>query len=242
MTDLPVLLEAIDDATTGFVDVVASLAEAEFAAPSRLPGWTRGHVVAHVILNAEAFVGVASARRRGEVGLMYPHGIEGRQQDIEALSTASRSTLLARLETAARAFADAWDPPPPDGACASASGLPIFAASDVPLRRLREVQVHLVDLGVSGAGVERWTDTYVEHDLPVEWATVALRTGVPVAVVDEGGTVWESGRSAGARDDALPVVDRRQLLGWVLDRATVHGLPELLPWGDRSRWEHTGRS
>lgn len=206
---------------------------ADLARPSRLPGWTVGHVVAHVALNAEAFVRVAADRRTGRLGVMYPHGVAGRTADIEALAGCPAPVVVDRLDAASTAFAAAWRDPVPDGSCCTTEGLPEFAASTVLLRRLREVEVHSVDTGLEVLTIDGWSDAYVDVDLPNQWPTVALRTTAPVAVVDERGTQWSM---ASPSTRPTLTVSRRRLLGWLLDRAFVPGLPALAPWGDQSRW------
>ncbi len=104
--------------------------------------------------------------------------------------------------------------------------------ADALSRRLREVEVHGVDCGVDGHTFRDWSYAYVEFDLTDQWPTVAHRTDETVSVIDEVGTAWiANAETAAAR------VDRADLLAWTLDRASVPGLPTLLPWGDRSNWK-----
>lgn len=223
----------IDDAAERFTTAVTALTETELRELSRLPGWTRAHVVAHVVLNAEGFCCAAGAVRSGQPGLMYPDGVDARDRAISTLAASPREDLLVRLRAANSVFVDAWRSPIA-GRCATATGTPTFDAATVPSRRLRELQVHLVDLGVEGVTELSWTEAFVEHDLPLQWPTVALRTTGAVAVIDELDRVW---RSNGAAHEPART-DRRTLLAWLLDRARPNGLPGLSEWGNRSRWEH----
>ena len=52
-------------------------------APSPLPGWTRGHVLAHWARNADGQTRRVQAAMRGEVTAQYPGGDAQRQADIE---------------------------------------------------------------------------------------------------------------------------------------------------------------
>ena len=54
------------------------------AAPSRLPGWTIGHVLTHLARNADSMTWVLESSERGEVVDRYPGGVERRNADIEA--------------------------------------------------------------------------------------------------------------------------------------------------------------
>ncbi len=232
------MLADVELASDRFARVVECLSTAEFRAPSRLPGWTRSHVVAHVALNAEGFVAVAEALRAGRPAVMYLGGATARAASIEALADATPAVLLERLAMAREAFSSAWTPPPPTGRAATSEGDPTFSSASVPLRRLRELQVHLVDLGVRGVGVEQWSDAFIEADLPLQWATVRHRTTDVVVVDDEFGVRWSTHTGSGAADAAR--ASRREILAWVLDRGRIAALPSLEPWSNRSKWEHVG--
>ena len=66
------------------LEAMAGGAGADPALPSLLPGWTRGHVLTHIARNADSFVRVLEAARRGEVVTQYEGGVDGRNADIEA--------------------------------------------------------------------------------------------------------------------------------------------------------------
>ena len=55
---------------------------AQLAGPSRLPGWTRGHVLSHLARNADALVNLLTWARTGTEARMYASPTE--------LPTASR--------------------------------------------------------------------------------------------------------------------------------------------------------
>jgi maleylpyruvate isomerase len=54
--------ELLPEATQRLVRTVDRLDDEALAAPSGLPGWTRGHVVAHLALNAEGMAAVLDSR------------------------------------------------------------------------------------------------------------------------------------------------------------------------------------
>jgi maleylpyruvate isomerase len=225
----------IEAATAGLLARLDGRRDDDARRPSRLPGWTVGHVLTHIARNADAFVRVATDRHAGRVGTMYPGGAEGRNGDIEAGSGRSMAALAADLRAAGEAFAAAWSGPVPvpDGPCRSWEGIPPFAAGEVPLRRLREVEVHAVDTGLDGFDHHGWTEAFVEADLPFQWAQVLRRTEEPIHVVDELAGLW----STGTPSSITPVrVDRRDLLAWLLDRHERPDLPALLPWGRPDTW------
>ena len=229
----------VEAAADLFVRTAAGLSEEQLRSPSLLPGWSRAHVVAHVVLNAEGFVAVAETPADRQPALMYPGGIAERDRDIAALAAASADELLQRCRNANRLFTLAWSPGPLSRDCATAAGHPVFASGSVLQRRLRELQVHLIDLGVDGVGIDAWLPEFVDADLDLQWPTVAHRTSQRVAVDDEDGVRWET-EPAPPQQPAL-VVPRRLLLAWVLDRAVIDGLPSLDSWSNRSKWEWTDR-
>src|SRR5689334_6670350 len=55
-------LESVREATDRLLSAVAALDNASVAQPSRLPGWSRGHVLAHLARNADALVNVLEGR------------------------------------------------------------------------------------------------------------------------------------------------------------------------------------
>ncbi len=197
-------------------------------------------MIAHVVLNAEGFCNAARTLATDGLGLMYPEGVTARDAAIIELACARPGELLVWLSAAQEQFVTLWDRMPPSGPCATSLDTPRFSSATVPARRLRELQVHLIDLGLDRVTPDCWLDEFVDSDLPIQWPTVALRTSVPVEVVDEHGHVWRAntGRAAQPRRQ----ISRRQLLAWTLDRVQIEGLPLLDEWGNRSRWESPSQS
>lgn len=82
-------LSDIDASTGRLVAALSELGPGAMAQPSRLDGWSVAHVVAHLALNAEAFVRCAADLRVGRIGIMYPQGVEGRENEINSLAGTS---------------------------------------------------------------------------------------------------------------------------------------------------------
>ena len=145
MTDLAALLAGADQALVRTVD---GLDDDAYAEPSLLPDWSRAHVVAHLVLNAEGLAGVLHGAHVGQPEPMYASP-EGRDTDIADLATEAPAGLRERLLAATALFADAlaamhdrdWD-----GRFERTPGGPDFALANVPLMRLREVEIHHADL------------------------------------------------------------------------------------------------
>ena len=74
---------------------LAELTDADVRAPSLLPGWTRGHVLAHLARNADSHERMLLAAARGEVAAQYPGGRDQRAGAIEAGAGRPAAALVA---------------------------------------------------------------------------------------------------------------------------------------------------
>ncbi|MEV5986519.1 maleylpyruvate isomerase family mycothiol-dependent enzyme [Streptomyces sp. NPDC052051] len=139
------------------------LSEEDFAAPSALPGWTRGHVVAHLAANAEALGNLVHWARTGERTPMYASP-QQRAEDIEKGSRLGGAELTrwftasaARLATGMAALSEqAWR-----AEVVTAQGRTV-PASEIPYLRGREVLVHAVDLA-AGITFADLPDTFLRE-------------------------------------------------------------------------------
>ena len=111
-------LARLGDSTGRLVATAGGLDDAQAAAASRLPGWTRGHVLAHLARNADGFRNLLIWARTGTETPMYPSE-EARDRDIEAGARRPAAELAADVRASAAAFATAaaelpaaaWDAP-----------------------------------------------------------------------------------------------------------------------------------
>ncbi|MFC4784905.1 maleylpyruvate isomerase family mycothiol-dependent enzyme [Nocardioides sp. MAHUQ-72] len=150
--------DLLAEASQRLIRTVDQLDDAAWAEPSGLPGWTRAHVVAHLVLNAEGLSGALGGLVQGEAIPMYASQ-EGRDRDIEDLAQAEPTELRTRLLGATTDLADALAAIPEDVWSTRIERVPggrTFAAASVPDMRLREVEIHHVDLGV-GYGRADWS-------------------------------------------------------------------------------------
>ncbi|GAA4724165.1 hypothetical protein GCM10023350_03080 [Nocardioides endophyticus] len=116
--------------------------------PSRLPGWTRKHVIAHVAANADALGNLVHWARTGQRTPMYSSP-DQRGADIEAGSRLPAEELKRRLARSAEALATAMsklDEEDWSAEVLTAQGRAV-AATEIPWLRAREVCVHAIDLG-----------------------------------------------------------------------------------------------
>ncbi|MGH3766152.1 MAG: maleylpyruvate isomerase N-terminal domain-containing protein [Pseudonocardiaceae bacterium] len=202
-------------------------------APSRLPGWTRGHVVTHVTRGADGLCRLLAWARTGIETPMYP-SVQARDADIEAGAPRPQAEQLEDLHRAGVAFAAAARELAPDHWAATVrirrSSVP---ASFIPWARARELWLHLVDL-----------DAGVEIDaMPGEIALMLVQnladwmhTRVPIRI-----GLRSPGREpvAFGPGDGPPTVvsgSEQQLAAWLTGRSdgtrltAPGGLPTLPPW------------
>ena len=118
--------------------------------PSRLPGWTRGHVVTHVARNAEGLGRLLAWARTGIETPMYPSA-QARDAAIEAGAGRAKTEQLDDLHHTGAAFAaSAQELSPNQWETTVATRHGPMPAARVPWARVRELWLHLVDLDGSG--------------------------------------------------------------------------------------------
>jgi maleylpyruvate isomerase len=136
-------------------------------APSLLPGWTRGHVLTHIARNADGAVNLLTWARTGVETPQYSSW-ESRVADIEAGSSRPLPDLVADLRAACSRLATALETMPAEAWAHIVHGT---RGRDVPAAgvvwsRLKEVEVHHVDLGAG----------YTPADWPEAFTLRMLRT------------------------------------------------------------------
>lgn len=146
------VLHLLESATRRLVRTVDAMADFQFAEPSLLPGWSRGHVVAHLVLNAEGLAGALEGVREEQAVPMYASQ-EARDSDIEKLSAADPAVLRDRLLASTFAIRDGVDELPENLYAARIERTPesdrSFTAGRVGEMRLREVEIHHADLDLA---------------------------------------------------------------------------------------------
>jgi maleylpyruvate isomerase len=153
-------VELTREAAARLVRTVDAFRDDDWTAPSLLPGWTRAHVVAHLLLNAEGLAASLRGLVTGEAVPMYPSQ-EQRDSDIEELAAAGDpAELRDRLLASTTELADAVAAVPHDTWDATVERVPggrSFPAGAIPGMRLRELEIHHADLG-AGYSPADWLD------------------------------------------------------------------------------------
>ncbi|MFJ3901864.1 maleylpyruvate isomerase family mycothiol-dependent enzyme [Streptomyces sp. NPDC090025] len=225
-------LASVREATDRLVETVSSWDNAALAEPSRLPGWTRGHVLAHLSRNADALVNVLQ-------GLPMYRDAETRDADIARDAARPLSVHLADLRESAARFQALGDEPADWARTVELRNGVTDTASRVPFRRWVEVALHHVDLD-AGYDLEDLPDDFTEREIAFLADRWSGRPDVPPVALclgfDESKPDWHTGGTEGT-----PVIlggTAAEILGWLSGRGDqgAHlavlagpGLPELPP-------------
>lgn len=175
------------------------------ASASRLPTWTVGHVLTHLARNADGHSRRLQGALLGRDVPKYEGGAAQRAQEIDDGASRPAAEIAAdlkgsqeRLESLfLESSAAGWPSPHPRGDTA-------YGPPGCPAHRLREVEMHHVDLGL-GYGPGSWPDDYVAWDLGVLLSTVPERL-----------------------EDAF---QRRGLMAWLAGRGPLPSELTLTTWG-----------
>ncbi|MGB2570541.1 maleylpyruvate isomerase family mycothiol-dependent enzyme [Micromonospora citrea] len=223
MTTDPLLLAGeVDDATARLLRTAASLDAAAVAAPSLLPGWTRGHVLAHLARNADGFVNLLTSARTGEQLPMYASPA-ARAADIEAGAARVPDAHLDDLRRSAQRFAEAVAAMPVQAWSATVeTRRGPWPAAMLVWGRLREVEVHHVDLA-AGYRPTDWPPAFAGHLLHEVAGGLAERSDAPAMVLRYDGSRHEL--VIGDRETApLVTGSPAELAAWLIGRSSGDGL------------------
>src|SRR3954453_515541 len=212
-----VLMTDVDRATERLLRTAESLEQGTIAQPSMLPGWTVGHVLTHVARNADAYTNLLTWARTGVETPAYATPT-ARAEGIEAGAGRPLQEQIDDIRTAHERFADAAAAMPAE---AWTYHLPSTGQSPaaVPWARLREVEVHHVDLGL-GYTPGDWSDAFalrllreIVNDTKTDGPSLVLRpfalehpillgtpddTAPTIAGPTKSPAAWLAGRADGA--------------------------------------------
>ena len=232
----PAALQAeLHKAATALTAAMDRIPDGGERAPSTLPGWSRGHLLAHIAGICDALARQVEYGRRGETVELYDGGVEGRNQAINLAAGHSlsqhRDDVAAAMRRALTAF-DALNEDEWQTRIAFRDGVIV----DAGLALWRELVIHTSDLD-TGTGPETWNRDFCSHlfdflaaRVPAETRLVLQPVALPPLALGAGGsTVVVSGM---VTDIAAWLAGRKPSLDSL--RATAAGdstdLPALLPW------------
>jgi maleylpyruvate isomerase len=229
---------AVSAATQRLRQTAAGLTDQQAREPSRLPGWSRGHLLTHIARNADSLRNLLIWARTGVVTPQYADAGE-RERGIAAGADRPAADLLADLDASAAALAAEAGSLRQDDWAAQVHGLhgDPHPAWFTLRRRRTEVEVHHVDLDAG----------YSPDDWPLDFAATLLDSVVAdFADADAPAALLRTTDTGSALrigpPDAAPAVEisgpARALLAWLIGRGSGAGLtvapagelPALPPW------------
>jgi maleylpyruvate isomerase len=232
-TALPHLEETIL-ATTRYLAAIEGLDDASLRQPSTLPGWTRAHVIAHVIDNADGLSRLFRAAQTGEELYMY-ESRDSRERSIEEKASWPAGQLVEESSASSRRWLQAANELHADNLdvlVARMAGAKRFAARAIAGLRRTEVEIHHADL-LLGYTAHDWPEDFVDYLLHRRQRELSDRGHEFVMeVTDTGGTIHIGGSSG-------PVVRGAgaDLAWWLVGRGSGEALtcssedlPELGGW------------
>jgi maleylpyruvate isomerase len=209
----------IDAATGRLAATAAGLTDAQAREPSRLPGWSRGHVLTHLARNADGLRNLLIWARTGVETPQYPSR-EAREAGIEAGAGRAAVVLAEDVEQSAAALAAEAAALPAGAWEAPVRGLngPEHPAWFTLVRRLGEVEIHHVDLG-AGYAPPDWPVPFVADQLERAAWQFAGRDDVPACVIEVAGTGQRFVLGPAAAPDRVTVAGPGwRLLAWLTGR------------------------
>jgi maleylpyruvate isomerase len=169
--------------------VVADVGDADVRRASNLPGWSVGHLLTHLARNAESMCRRIDAAVRSELVDQYEGGSAGRAAEIEAGAGRDAGALRDDATSWSLALDDLFQSLPDEvwaRPVRSGSG-DEHPVAHLPFMRWWEVEVHLVDLGLTIRSSD-WTDGLVHKALP------RLLAGLPGRADERDLMSWLLGR------------------------------------------------
>ena len=193
--DLRAAIESVARSEAALVGFLHDVGPVDSSQPTRLPGWSVGHVLTHLARNADSHVAMLSGAPQ------YGNGAEGRKTEIQSGATRPWPELVADVEAAGTALTQRYSSHADwEGTAHAVSGERPMAM--LPLLRQREVELHRVDLGLGHEFAALPAD-YVRRELRVLEMIWKARqpmglTNLPAAALALAPTdrlAWLTGRS-----------------------------------------------
>ncbi|MEV0462250.1 maleylpyruvate isomerase family mycothiol-dependent enzyme [Nocardia tengchongensis] len=230
LADIAAQLDTVAAATERLLPAVAALGEADLVDPSLLPGWTRGHVLAHLSRNADSLVNLLLWARTGIETPQYasqflrnadieagaPRPLRDQLEDLTA--SAERWLALARVMPA-----DRWP-----ATVRNRMGGEIPATRVIWMRRL-EVEIHHVDLAIGYTPAD-WSPEFTARLLAQSATEVepAADAGFTLTATDTGYTATVGNPTTAVSGPAA------SLAAWLIGRSSgadlTGDLPDLAAW------------
>ncbi|HUC60114.1 MAG TPA: maleylpyruvate isomerase N-terminal domain-containing protein [Streptosporangiaceae bacterium] len=179
------MIGRIDESVGRVLESVTTLSDDQVRAPSLLPGWTRGHVLAHIARNADGLRNLLTWARTGVSTPQYAN-FEAREAEIEDGAGRPAAEQADDIATSAKAFTELARELPPEAWLAEVQGMkgPLHPAWFVLERRLFELEVHHVDLH-AGYRSGDWPDWFVTDQLYRITGELTQNPDAPSAILND---------------------------------------------------------
>ena len=158
------VIDACRSSHRDLVTAVTPLSHDDFRSPSLLPGYSRGHVVAHVINKTTAHVSLFGGALVGETRRLHPDGYDP-DRAAQVGATRSALELCAELKRSFEQLETAWETL--DDGMWDRQGIMTAGPrtmAEIVTHHLRNVEVHHVDLDI-GYRPSDWCALFVEIEL-----------------------------------------------------------------------------
>ncbi|WP_310270658.1 maleylpyruvate isomerase family mycothiol-dependent enzyme [Haloactinomyces albus] len=222
----PMILDRVRDGHHRLLDLLSELETDEFRQASRLPGWSRAHVVAHLAHNARMLTRVTRHAVQGE--LVEPYPDDDRDSAIERDSALGATALVELLISAQAELEITWD-----SLAEQDWQRPVRfrngTVHDLLLCRWRENEIHTVDLAL-GVTEESWSPEFCEH--AIDFLSPRLEGSDVLLAPGDLSRIWTFGDGSGGTVRG----PSHTIACWMSGRApqrrpTCDGpLPDLGPW------------
>ena len=241
------LITAAAAAQDRMCSAISGITGAQCREPSLLPGWTRGHVLAHWARNADGQCRMLAAAQRGEIAEQYPGGDVQRAADIDTGAARPAHEIVADARAAAQRAEAMWSSMSPGAwlrpTAARAGRRPAWMSV---WARWRETDIHHLDLGL-GYTHRHWPAEFADLLLPRLLAGLDRRlppaASVELRITDRAHPARLPGRSDAPDGDPVIVIGPAAAVTcWLLGRTTAAGdltitrtgqpcpAPQLRPW------------
>lgn len=212
------LRDELAQATSALLGATMGLSEEQWREPSRLPGWTRAHLGAHIAQNARALHRVIEGVLNGAPVAMFASAAL-RDHEIEQGATQTGVELQTSLDTTASRFArtiDGLSESQREDEVELRNGF-TMPLGQVSINRLSEVVFHHVDLD-TGFVLEEASARSIEWLLQFWAFRLHRREDFPSLLLDTGEHEYEVGNHGWGTNYRRLSGSPVQLLAWITGR------------------------
>lgn len=214
-------IAVLDAETARLIRTVEAMVNADIVAASSLPGWSRGHVLAHLDGNARGLGRLARSAIDGVARQMY-QSPESREADISWRATRDVHAHLGAVQASAGDLRRdlVGITPQRFSADVRLRNGSRFDAREIVLLRIQEVSMHHSDLGLPSYTWRDWPARLIEWRFDLLLSEFRERGDVPVAWLDIDGVRVRFGSGV----DGGLAGSSQAVMAWLTGRSGGEGL------------------